>query len=77
MDDAVEVAKRGFRLGEDVERAEPRRLVPLGKVEIGAELAGDCDATGEGQLPGNEQLAVEVEKGDVAPVAATSGSTRS
>ena len=69
----------GFGLGEDVERAKPRRLLPLVEIEVGAELAGDGDrAVLERQLPRNEKLAVEVEIGHViGDGRATSGSTRS
>src|SRR5262245_50016125 len=67
LDDAVEVAQRGFGLREEVEGAKPRRLAALGEVELGADLAGNCDlAVNERQLAGNEELTVDVKKVGIA-----------
>ena len=58
--------KRRLGLRQDVERAEPRRVLALGEIEVRAKLAGDGElAVLERQLAGDEQLAVEMEKGHV------------
>ena len=80
LDDAVEVAQSAALACARMLRAQSRAAsLPLGEVDLGADLAGDCDlAVIERQLTGNEELAVEVKEGDIAGDAAlASGRTRS
>src|SRR4029079_7553613 len=66
LDDAIEVAEGGFRLGENIERAQPRRILPLFEIEVGAKRPGHGHATAlEGQLSRYVKQAVEVKIGHV------------
>src|SRR6476646_5415536 len=61
LDNAVEIAKRGLCLGENVEGAQPSALLALGKIKAGPERAGYGELPIlERQLARHEELAVQV-----------------